>query len=138
MNYTVISVYLANGLVLITNMCASQQCKTNSNIEILHKGKIPTNDYKPLFTIEDSSFGKWNCYKCFHFCGYCKQCMGFEICRLTERVWRWNVCCEWNKVKTYVTLTDLSTCTFDGRVSTVKYWIVSQHISCFCHDRKNL
>ena len=119
MNYTMVSVYLTIGLVLITNMCASQQCKTHSNIEILHKGKIPTNDYKPLFTIEDSSFGKLF-HKCFHFCGYYEQCMGFEICKLSESVWRCNACCEWKKVKTYVTLTDLSTCTFYGRVSIVQ------------------
>ena len=30
------SVYLANGLILDTGMCASQQCKTHSSMKIIH------------------------------------------------------------------------------------------------------
>ena len=67
-------------------MCASQQCKTHSSKKILHKCKIPTNDYKhrPLFMIEKCSFGTLfhNCV--FHFAENTNSSWGFKLADLQK------------------------------------------------------
>ncbi|XP_078341064.1 uncharacterized protein LOC111106366 isoform X2 [Crassostrea virginica] len=70
---------------------------------------LPFNDFKPLFTVDDS---KARFHQCFFLCERNQQCIGVEICKLKENLFRCQACCEWKKVKIYTTQSGASNCTY--------------------------
>ena len=94
--------------------CNLQTCQT-INMKVLAKGGVPKNDFNFVFTMEDKTFGLVF-HKCFHQCEMNEQCIGFEICKMSEDSFRCQACCKWKKRKNYVTLPGPSNCTYYEQV----------------------
>ena len=56
---------LVISLTLQTVQCMSL-CETSS-LRVLAKAALPVDDYKPLFTMENTAYGVLF-HKCFHYC----------------------------------------------------------------------
>ncbi|XP_078341067.1 uncharacterized protein LOC111106368 isoform X2 [Crassostrea virginica] len=89
-------------------LCASQTC-VGRKFEIKATVPLPSTDFKPLFTVDDS---KDIFHRCFFLCERNQQCIGVEICKVKEHLFRCQACCEWKKVKIYTTLPGASNCTY--------------------------
>ena len=77
---------------------------------------LPSTDFKPLFTVDDSR-GRF--HKCFFLCERNQQCIGVQICKVKEDLFRCQACCEWKKVKNYTTQSGASNCTYYEQVSSM-------------------
>ena len=96
-------------------LCDSQTY-AGRKFEIKATVPLPSTDFKPLFTVDDS---KDMFHRCFFLCERNQQCIGVEICKVKEGLFRCQACCEWKKVKKYTTLPGASNCTYYEQVSDV-------------------
>lgn len=105
---------LVISLTLQTVQCMSL-CETSS-MRVLAKTALPVDDYKPLFTMEDTAYGVLF-HKCFHYCQQSQNCIGFEICKGAEGLFRCHACCEWKKRRHHGLLEGPSFCRYFEQVS---------------------
>ena len=96
-------------------LCDSQTY-TGRKFEIKATVPLPSTDFKPLFTVDDS---KDMFHRCFFLCERNQQCIGVEICKVKEDLFRCQACCEWKKEKKYTTQSGASNCTYYEQVSIV-------------------
>ena len=81
------------------------QTYAGRKFEIKATVPLPSTDFKPRFTVDDS---KAMFHGCFFLCERNQQCMGVEICRVKED----QACCEWKKEKKYGTMSGALNCTY--------------------------
>ena len=105
---------LVISLTLQTVQCMSL-CETSS-MRVLAKTALPVDDYKPFFTMEDTVYGVLF-HKCFHYCQQSQNCIGFEICKVAEGLFRCHACCEWKKRRYHGLLESPSFCRYFEQVS---------------------
>nr|XP_022302974.1 uncharacterized protein LOC111110670 isoform X1 [Crassostrea virginica] len=89
-------------------LCDSQ-AYAGRKFEIKATVPLPSTDFKALFTVDDS---KDMFHRCFFLCERNQQCIGVEICKVKEDLFRCQACCEWKKVKKYGTMSGASNCTY--------------------------
>nr|XP_022316167.1 uncharacterized protein LOC111119891 [Crassostrea virginica] len=105
-----VSTILAMTLYVPALRCYAQQCQT-TNMKVIAKGGRPANDFKSIFTMEDKTFGLLF-HKCFRRCEMNEQCIGLEICKMSEEVFRCQACCKWKKRRDYGFSAGSSDCTY--------------------------
>ena len=79
--------------------CNCHQCQTTT-MKVIAKRKLPSTDFKGLFTLEDKTFGQVF-QKCYKQCKMNDRCIGFEICKISEDLFSCQACCKWKKRKDY-------------------------------------
>ena len=114
-NTMISSLLLTFILGMHISLCVSQ-ATNGQKFEIKATVPLPSTDFKPLFTVDDS---KAKFHQCLFLCERNQQCIGVEICKIKEGLFRCQACCEWKKVKKYTTLLGASNCTYYEQVSDV-------------------
>lgn len=92
----------------------SQQCTTRY-IQKYLDGRLADTDYKPLLSLEEDSYGK-ALGKCVLYCDNDQRCLGFDLCKIRENLFRCRTCCEWKKIKGF-TIGNYSNCKRIEKVS---------------------
>ena len=133
-----VSTILAMTLYVPALRCYAQQCQT-TNMKVIAKGGRPANDFKSIFTMEDKTFGLLF-HKCFRRCEMNEQCIGLEICKMSEDVFRCQACCKWKKRRNYGFSAGSSDCTYYEQVSLYIHFcfIISTFVLKYTKKRNGL
>ena len=126
-----VSTILAMTLYVPALRCYAQQCQT-TNMKVITKGGRPANDFKSIFTMEDKTFGLLF-HKCFRRCQMNEQCIGLEICKMSEEVFRCQACCKWKKRRNYGFSAGSSDCTYYEQV----FLFYNQYICFKIYEKRN-